>query len=362
MLKSKSTLFLLLATFSFEILAQNLPKRQELIAKMTLVNGYLAKKFKSQPKNDINTAIYFDGLSAFNKLKPNPITRSFITNWAKKNKYNLPQNTQNSNAEDLAIASTFINIYKTDTTKKEVISATKSRIDSLVDSYKLDEWTRLEALYALMPNLAKMAILYNDERYHDKMFQVFMYVKNVEGLYSDQEFLWFRDANFKPPFKTSNRQNCFWSRANGLLAVALTKVLETLPKDAPHYSEYMDSYLEMMIATMNLQRPDGFWNVSLIDTNHFGGKELTGTALITYGMAWGLSNNIIDKTTFTPIVTKAINAILIDCVHKNGFLGWVQGMAIEPKEGQPLSFTKAPENEYLGVGCFLLACAEVAKL
>lgn len=360
--KTRFSLIILFFTFSFQIFAQNLPKKQEIIAKMALVNGYLVKKYKSPPKNDMNTAIYFEGLNTLNKLKPDKINGLFIANWAKKNKYQLPENGSYSNAEDLAIATTYIDLYKTDTTKKEIIKATKARIDSLVDSYKLDEWSRLEALYGLMPNLAKMAVLYKDERYHDKMFQVFMYVKNVEGLYSDQEFLWFRDASFKPPFKTPNRQNCYWSRANGLLAVGLTKVLETLPKDAPHYSEYMDSYLEMMIATMNLQRPDGFWNVSLTDPNHFGGKELTGTALITYAMAWGLSNNIIDKTTFTPIVTKAINAMLKDCVNKNGFLGWVQGNAIEPKEGQPLSATKAPENEYLGVGCFLLACGEVAKL
>lgn len=118
----------------------------------------------------------------------------------------------------------------------------------------------------------------------------------------------------------------------------------------------------MMKALPPLQRPDGFWNVSLMDETDFGGKELTGTALFVYGMAWGIRTGLLEKKAYQPIVAKAMNAILKDCVHPNGFLGWVQGTGKEPKDGQPLGFDKEPDYEDFGLGCFLLAGTEVTKL
>jgi unsaturated rhamnogalacturonyl hydrolase len=51
-----------------------------------------------------------------------------------------------------------------------------------------------------------------------------------------------------------------------------------------------------------------------------------------------------------------------DCVHPNGFLGYVQGTGKEPKDGQPVSYDHQPDFEDYGLGCFLLAGSEVYKL
>ncbi len=83
---------------------------------------------------------------------------------------------------------------------------------------------------------------------------------------------------------------------------------------------------------MPIQRPDGFWNVSLHDPTNFGGKELTGTALFVYGMVWGVRQGLLDENTYRPIIAKAWNAMVKDGLHKNGFLGYVQGTGKEPKE------------------------------
>ena len=118
----------------------------------------------------------------------------------------------------------------------------------------------------------------------------------------------------------------------------------------------------MMQALVPLQRTDGYWNVSLHDPTNFGGKELTGTSLFIYGMAWGINNHILDKKKYLPIVTKAWNAMAKESVHANGFLGYVQGTGKEPKDRQPVSYTNVPDFEDFGLGCFLLAGSEVYKL
>jgi rhamnogalacturonyl hydrolase YesR len=118
----------------------------------------------------------------------------------------------------------------------------------------------------------------------------------------------------------------------------------------------------MFQALVPLQRADGFWNVSLKDSTHFGGKELTGTALFTYSMAWSINNGLISKKEYLSVVMKAWNAIITASLHTDGSLGYVQGSGKEPKEGQPVTYENIPDSEDLGVGCFLLAGSEVYKL
>src|ERR1019366_9705011 len=104
------------------------------------------------------------------------------------------------------------------------------------------------------------------------------------GLYHTEEHLWWRDKDFVPPYKEPNGQNCYWSRGNGWVVAALVRVLNTIPKNEPHYKEYLADYKNMMTALVPLQRTDGYWNVSLHDSTHFGGKEISGTSLFIYGM------------------------------------------------------------------------------
>jgi rhamnogalacturonyl hydrolase YesR len=110
------------------------------------------------------------------------------------------------------------------------------------------------------------------------------------------------------------------------------------------------------------QRSDGFWNVSLHDENHFGGKETSGTSLFVYGMAWGIRNGLLDRKEYLPVVLKAWNALVTEAVHEDGRLGYVQGTGKEPKDGQPVTFDHMPDFDDYGVGCFLLAGTEVYKL
>jgi unsaturated rhamnogalacturonyl hydrolase len=368
--------FIVLSIFiHFNVLAQNLPKKASLFAKMDLANNYFKQKWpdvgkpiwakdKTRPSNIWTRAVYYEGLLAFNKVKPNKQNLQYALDWAKFHQWGLRNGIETTNADDHACGQTYIELYKLDTTKKERIHDIKASIDSIVNNYKVDHWTWVDALQMAMPVMAQLGVIYKDESYFEKMFQMYIYTKSIEGggLYNAEEFLWYRDKDFVPPFKTPNGQKCYWARGNGWVAAALVRVLDVLPPNAPHYDEYLDTYREMMIGLMNLQRTDGFWNVSLTDPKDFGGKELTGTALITYAMAWGINNKLIDKDTFTPIVSRGINAILNNCVKSNGFLAWVQGTGKEPKDGQPLAADKVPDFEDFGLGCFLLAGSEVAKM
>lgn len=119
---------------------------------------------------------------------------------------------------------------------------------------------------------------------------------------------------------------------------ALARVMNLIPRKDKHYKDYLKDFLQMSKAIKLCQREDGFWNVSLHDPGNFGGKEGTGTALFVYGLAWGIRNGILDRDEYLPMTLKAWNALVKDCMHPNGALGYMQGRSNSPKAGQPLTY------------------------
>ena len=115
----------------------------------------------------------------------------------------------------------------------------------------------------------------------------------------------------------------------------------------------------MAAALVPLQRPDGFWNVSLEDSTDFGGPETSGTAMFTYGMAWGINHGVLKRGTYLPVVTRAWHALSSKALHPDGFLGYVQGTGKQPSDGQPGGYDHRPDFDDFALGAFLLAGSEV---
>jgi rhamnogalacturonyl hydrolase YesR len=231
----------------------------------------------------------------------------------------------------------------------------------MLETDKIDDWDWIDALQMAMPVFAKLTEVTGDSKYSERMYEMYMDTKVTQGLYNKKDDLWWRDADFLPPYNEPNGEDCYWSRGNGWVVAALVRVMEILPED-PHYKEYLKTYKAMVKALIPLQREDGFWNASLHDPNNYGGKETSGTALFVYGMAWGVNNGILSAKKYLPAITKAWNAMANESVHDNGFLGYVQGTGKEPKDGQPVTYISKPDFEDYGLGCFLLAGSEVYKL
>lgn len=356
--------------------AQKLPDKKEIVAKLTLANDYFMKTWtdpgkeivtnKTRPSNIWTRAVYYEGLMALYGIDKKKAYYEYAVEWGEKHNWGLRSGITTRNADDQCCGQTYMDVYLTDRQPSR-IQDIKASIDGMVRSDKIDDWSWVDALQMAMPVFAKLGVLYKDESaaYYEKMYQLYMYSKmkhGGNGLYNPKDGLWWRDKDFVPPYTEPNGKDCYWSRGNGWVVAALVRVLDIMPNDAPHRDEYKKTYLEMMRALPPLQRSDGYWNVSLHDPANFGGKELTGTALFIYGMAWGVNHGLLDGKTYRPIITKAWNAMATDSVHPNGFLGYVQRTGKEPKDGQPVTYDSKPDFEDYGLGCFLLAGTELYKM
>lgn len=365
-----------LISISLQTSAQKIPSKKEILKVSELANSYFMNKWpdpakeidipakhKIYPSNIWTRAVYYEGLMALYSIDKKKAFYDYAVDWGKKHDWNLRGGITTRNGDNQACGQTYFDLYLLDK-KEDGIKNIKASIDSMIASDKIDDWTWVDALQMAMPVFAQLGYVYKDTCYFNRMYDMYAYTKYKEGgngLYNPAAGLWWRDKDFVPPYKEPNGKDCYWSRGNGWVVAALVRVLNVLPKTDSHYNEYLADYKSTMNAIVPLQRNDGSWNVNLMDSTDFGGKELTGTALFTYGMAWGINHGFLNKKKFLPIVTKAWNA-LASCVHENGFLGYVQGTGKEPKDSQPVGYDHVPDFEDFGLGCFLLGASEVYKL
>lgn len=371
----KLILSLLLAVIGcFNAKAQELPNREETLKTMIKVNDYFMQKYvdytqpsffgRVRPSNIWTRGVYYEGLMALHAIYPREAYYNYAYDWASFHKWGMRNGNTTRNADDQCCGQTYIDLYNI-CPKPEMIKNIKLSIDMMVNTPQVNDWWWIDAVQMAMPVFAQFGKMTGEQKYYDKMWEMYSYTRNTHGangMYNPKDGLWWRDQDFDPPYKEPNGEDCYWSRGNGWVYAALVRVLNEIPANEKHRTDYVNDFLAMSKALKACQRGDGFWNVSLHDESNFGGKETSGTALFVYGMAWGVRKGLLDRKEYLPILLKAWNAMVKESVHPEGFLGYVQGTGKEPKDSQPVTYDKVPDFEDFGTGCFLLAGVEVYKL
>lgn len=358
---------------AFPVHGQKSTDREQTLTAMLKVNDYFMEKYSDykatsnvgrvRPSNIWTRGVYYEGLMHLYSIFPKESFYDYAYQWSDFHQWDYRNGPTTRNADDYCAGQTYIDLYRLNQ-EPLWIRKVKANLDMLVNTPQNDDWTWIDAIQMGMPVFAKLGTTLHDTKYYDKMWEMYACSRNDigGGLYNEEDGLWWRDADFVPPYKEPNGEDCYWSRGNGWVYAALVRVLSEIPKDEKHYQDYVDDFKAMTEALVKCQRKDGFWNASLHDPKNFGGKETTGTSLFIYGMAWGVNNGLLSRDEYLPIITKAWDAIVKDAIHPNGFLGYVQGTGKEPKDGQPVTYDSVPDFEDYGVGCFLLAGVEVYKL
>jgi rhamnogalacturonyl hydrolase YesR len=300
-----------------------------------------------------------------------------------------------SNADNQACGQIYVDLYRIDP-QPERIAVIKANIDDMISKQTVDVWTWIDAIQMAMPVFAKLGRTLEDNRYFDAMWSLYAYSRNTRGggLFNAAEGLWWRDFHFTPGGGTQqvmsaslngsipssgtdayivapNGENLYWSRGNGWVMAALVRVLDELPAADAHRAQYIADFQAMAAALLLVQRSDGFWNESLADPSHCStiglagqdGPETSGTALFTYGLAWGIRNGHLDAARYGQALAKAWDGLATTALQSDGLLGYVQSTGDRPCTGRAAlgAKTLADFDDY-GVGCFLLAGTEVYRL
>jgi len=271
--------------------------------------------------------------------------------WGEKNEWNTAPRM--GYADDIACGQTYLETYfiKKDPKMIETIRAV---LDSVVilDTPGREDWWWCDALFMAPPVFARMYKATGDKKYLETMHKKFW--DNAHFLFNKEDGLFYRDERYFYR-RTKNGKKMFWSRGNGWVMAGTVRVLQYLPKNDRQRDWYEHLHRTMARSIAVLQGDDGYWRSSLLDPDEFPLPETSGTAFYCYAIAWGINNGYLDRETYLPVVKKAWKA-LVNAVHPNGKIGWVQAIGRNPDE---VSFE---DTQAYGAGGFLLAGSEVVKI
>lgn len=273
-------------------------------------------------------------------------------------KFDWQLRSQLPNADDQSIGQAYLELYLL---KKDpaMMKPTQERLDAVLaaprDSNipgKEIPWWWCDALFMAPPVWARMYAATDDRRYITYLDEEWARTSNL--LYDKQEHLYARDVTYLDKTE-ANGKKMFWSRGNGWVMGGLVRTLQYLPKDDPARQKYIEQLKEMAARLAAIQSPDGMWRAGLLDADAYPLPEISGTALIAFGMAAGVNNGWLDKKTYKPVIERAWIGMLHH-IYADGRLGCIQQTGADP---EPF---KASSSYTYGVGGFLLAGSEIYKM
>ena len=370
----RSILSFLLALFCSSLLwAQTMP--DDILQKAVSVNDWFMRLWpdpakdtyvrnKVRPSSLWTRAVYYEGLMALHALQPQSRYFDYTLRWCRAHRWTPRNGVTTHDADDYCCAQTYIDMLRLGAEGATLQYVRECMDNTLARGRESDaDWWWIDAIQMGMPVLQKLARETGDARYAEKAWSMYAYARNNQdgGLRNPADGLWWRDRDFNPPYRTPGGKDCYWSRGDGWVVAALVRVMDEMQPTEPHYEDYKADLISLLEGLLPLQREDGFWNCSLADPTDFGGPEVTGTSLFLYGMAWGVRKGYLPRDRYLPVMERAWKA-MASSVHPDGFLGWQQGTGKQPSDSQPVTFTRLPDFEDYGVGCFLLGATEYYRL
>lgn len=334
-----------------------LPSRDDILAVARRVNDHWIGAHTNPGDNQWARAAYFSGNMALHRATGEARYLQYARTWAEQNGYGLHNGVATRHADDHMAGQVYYDLHDIAPEPAKVAAINES-IRRMVAGTKVDDWWWVDALHMAMPVFVRAAGYVGGDPYLQKLWNLYQHTKKTRVLYDYGNELWWRDGDAKKAVSPAGRP-VFWSRGNGWAIAAHAKVLALRPDLGTRWPEYRYNIQGLARALAKSQRTDGFWNVNLADPSHFGGPETSGTAFFVFGLAHGIRTGVIDRTTYLPVVARAWNGMVATAVRADGLLGYVQGVGYAPESSQPVLASSTAD---FGVGAFLLAAAEAARL
>lgn len=226
----------------------------------------------------------------------------------------------------------------------------RERKDSSID-YKTI-WA--DDLYMSVPFLCRYYKLTGDKKYlEDAVNQI----------------ICFRDKLYMPEVGCMShvynliydKKTCVpWGRGNGWPTVALTELLEVLPKDHKNYGEILEFYNDFCEGILKLQDETGLWHQVLTHKDSY--LETSCTAMFTYTFARGFLRGRLDER-FRDAAIRGFDGIMEKAIDKDGNVyGVCCGSAYSFRADYYKYELPCITNDTHGTGIVLLAGVEVNKL
>ncbi|MES2777231.1 MAG: glycoside hydrolase family 88 protein [Bacteroidota bacterium] len=344
--------------------------KEEVLGIIKKVNDYWQQNNAATQRSFWDVAAYHTGNMAAYAVTKNEAYRKYSETWAIHNewkgakgadktkwKYTYGEKDEFVLFGDWQICfQTYADLYNLDKDEKKIARA-KEVMEYEMSTPNNDYWWWADGLYMVMPVMTKLYKITGNQQYLEKLHEYLSYANSI--MFDSTENLYYRDAKYVyPKHKSANGKKDFWARGDGWVFAGLAKVLTDLPASDSHYDFYASRFKAMAAAIKKAQQPVGYWTRSMLDSAHAPGPETSGTAFFTYGILWGINNQLLDKKEYLPVATKAWAYLTNTALQENGKIGYVQPIGEKAIPGQVVDQNSTAN---FGVGAFLLAACEMYR-
>jgi unsaturated rhamnogalacturonyl hydrolase len=303
-------------------------------------------------------SVLYTGFMAASRALNNPRYRNAMEAFAEHQQWQLRSTVPN--ADDQSVAQMYLELDLQNPTPDKMLP-TQAALDRLVAGANASipaiqakiPWWWCDALFMGPPVWTRLFAVTHDAKYLDYVDRHWRETSDL--LYDPQRHLYYRDQTYL--HQTNAQGNpVFWSRGNGWVMGGLARTLEYIPVSDKRRSFYENQLREMAAAVVPLQDPrSGLWHSDLLDPRGYPQPEVSGSALITFALAWGVNQGVLSRDEYLPVIAKAWHG-LIDEIYADGRLGNIQQTGAAPAHYLPSS------SYTYGVGAFLLAGEQVDDL
>jgi unsaturated rhamnogalacturonyl hydrolase len=343
----------------------------EVVAIINKVNNYWQQRESPQKWAFWDIAAYHTGNMEAYKLTDNPAWRKYSEDWASYNNWQGAKSTDQANWKyqygetdehvmfgDWQICfQTYADLYQLERDPKKIARA-REVMEYQMSTPNKDYWWWSDGLYMVMPVMTKMYTITHNPKYLEKLYEYFEYSNSI--MWDNDARLYYRDARYVyPKHQSVNGKKDFWARGDGWVFAGLAKVLQDLPLDDPHRTDFLFKFQEMAKALKAAQTEEGYWTRSLLDPQHAPGPETSGTAFFVYGYAWGINNGLLEREEYLPVVRKGWHYLSTTALQPDGKIGYVQPIGDRAIPGQVVDQNSTTA---FGVGAYLLASTELVRL
>jgi unsaturated rhamnogalacturonyl hydrolase len=208
-------------------------------------------------------------------------------------------------------------------------------------------------MYMSIPALAEMSRLTGERAYFDDA------VANVTGMssrmFNPQLGLYTHGWHANHP----DAPRFYWARANGWAVLAMSDLLDVLPKDHPGYPKVLAQLRASLKGIAELQSGSGLWH-QMIDRND-SYLETSASAIFTYVIAHAVNEGWVSPTTYGSIAQTGWNALSTRITA----LGQVEGTCVGTTLAGDMAYyyhRPTSVDALHGYGPMLLAGAEIIRL
>ncbi|QOY94129.1 glycoside hydrolase family 88 protein [Massilia sp. UMI-21] len=208
-------------------------------------------------------------------------------------------------------------------------------------------------MYMSIPALAEMGRLTGKRKHFDDA------VDNVTGmtrrLFNPQLGLYTHGWHANHP----DAPRFYWARANGWAVLAMSDLLDVLPKDHPGYPQVLNQLRAAIKGIAELQSGTGLWHQMLDRNDSY--LETSASAIFTYVIAHAVNQGWVSPTTYGSIAQAGWAGLSTRINAKGQVEGTCVGTTLA---GDMVYYYNRPTSVHAlhGYGPMLLAGAEIIKL